>query len=419
MKTVKVTIQDENTLVLQQDGQRGDLIDLRSLHETDIDKSTIIGVVNSIKMDEFNAQLQKEKVTLEREKEFEARIKEQELLDRSKDELSRKDFEIASLNSKLESIAKQTESEIKLKALEDQQRIEDEYRAKLAEKDAEISEIRHKKELEEEMLKEKLASSETALVSLKEMRSRMSTKMIGESLEIHCENEFNRIKPIAFSGATFKKDNEVSATGSKGDYIYREVDENGNEILSIMFEMKNQDDNTLTKHKNKDFFKELDKDRREKNCEYAVLVSLLEKDNEYYDDIVTVHDYPKMYSVRPQHFITIIGFLRQGNIKSQELRREIHMLNSQNIDVANFESNMNSFKDAFARNYNLASDQFTKAIDEIDKTIDHLNKVKDNLLKSDNNLRLANNKASELSIKKLTTNSPTVAKAFEDSKAEV
>ena len=191
------------------------------------------------------------------------------------------------------------------------------------------------------------------------------------------------------------------------------TDEDGNEILSIMFEMKNEDDSTATKHKNKDFFKELDKDRKEKGCEFAVLVSLLEKDNEYYDDIVTVHEYPNMYSIRPQHFITTIGFLRQGNIKSQGLRREIHLLNNQNIDVSNFENNMNEFKTAFAHRTDLTFDQFTKAIDEIDKSIERLNKVKENLMKSGNNLRLANNKASDLSIKRLTANSPSVAKAFE------
>jgi len=413
MKTVKVSIQDENTLVLQEDAAKGDLIDLTSIHETDIDKATIKSVVNSIKMEEFNAQLKKETENIERQKALEARLKEQEIIDRSKDAISKKEQEIAALNSKLEAIATQTASEVKLKALQDQQLIEESYRQKLSDKEIEINDIKHQKELDEEKLKDQLRSSETALVSLKEMRSKMSTKMIGESLELHCENEFNRIRPFAFPNAEFTKDNKISATGSKGDYIYRENDENGNEILSIMFEMKNEDDNTATKHKNSHFFKELDKDRKEKGCEFAVLVSLLEKDNEYYDDIVTVHEYPNMYSIRPQHFITTIGFLRQGNMKSQELRREIHVLNNQNIDVTNFENNMNAFKEAFGRNYNLASDQFTKAIDEIDKTIDHLNKVKDNLLKSDNNLRLANNKATDLSIKRLTTNSPSVAKAFD------
>ena len=414
MKTLKVSIQDENTLMLQEDGQKGDLIDLKSIHETDIDKTTISSVVKSIKMNEFNAQLQKELANIEKQKALEAQLESQKIKDQAKSELTQKEQEIAALNTRLEAIARQAEVDAKLQAMQEQRQIEEKFRQELAAKETEISEIKHKKELEEEKLKEQIRASETALISLKEMRTKMSTKMIGESLEIHCENEFNRIRPIAFPNASFEKDNKVSKSGSKGDYIYRENDDDGNEILSIMFEMKNEADTTATKHKNKDFFKELDKDRREKNCEYAVLVSLLEKDNEFYDDIITVHEYPNMYAVRPQHFITIIGFLRQGNLKSQALRRQIQILNNQNVDVTNFENNMNAFKDAFSRNYNLASTQFSKAIDEIDKTIDHLNKVKENLLKSDNNLRLANNKATDLSIKKLTADSPSVAKAFDD-----
>jgi hypothetical protein len=414
MKTLKVSIQDENTLMLQEDGQKGDLIDLKSIHETDIDKTTISSVVKSIKMNKFNAQLQKELANVEKQKALEAQLETQKIKDQAKSELTQKEQEIAALNTKLEAIARQAEADAKLQAMQEQRQIEEKFRQELAAKETEISEIKHKKELEEEKLKEQIRASETALISLKEMRTKMSTKMIGESLEIHCENEFNRIRPIAFPNASFEKDNKVSKSGSKGDYIYRENDDDGNEILSIMFEMKNEADTTATKHKNKDFFKELDKDRREKNCEYAVLVSLLEKDNEFYDDIITVHEYPNMYAVRPQHFITIIGFLRQGNLKSQALRRQIQILNNQNVDVTNFENNMKAFKDAFSRNYNLASTQFSKAIDEIDKTIDHLNKVKENLLKSDNNLRLANNKATDLSIKKLTADSPSVAKAFDD-----
>ncbi|MBP6925359.1 DUF2130 domain-containing protein [Candidatus Saccharibacteria bacterium] len=400
--------------MLQEDGQKGDLIDLKSIHETDIDKTTISSVVKSIKMNEFNVQLRKELANVEKQKALEAQLESQKIKDQAKSELTQKEQEIAALNTKLEAIARQAESDAKLQAMQEQRQIEEKFRQELAAKETEISEIKHKKELEEEKLKEQIRASETALISLKEMRTKMSTKMIGESLEIHCENEFNRIRPIAFPNASFEKDNKVSKSGSKGDYIYRENDDDGNEILSIMFEMKNEADTTATKHKNKDFFKELDKDRREKNCEYAVLVSLLEKDNEFYDDIITVHEYPNMYVVRPQHFITIIGFLRQGNLKSQALRRQIQILNNQNVDVTNFENNMNAFKDAFSRNYNLASTQFSKAIDEIDKTIDHLNKVKENLLKSDNNLRLANNKATDLSIKKLTADSPSVAKAFDD-----
>ncbi len=414
MRTIKVSIQDENTLVLLEDAKVGDKIDLKSLHETDIDKSSIDTVIKRIKNEEFNSQLEAAKISIEKEKILEAKLKEKEIIDRAKDALSKKDQEIATLNTKLESIGKQVESEAHVKSLEEKQKIDEEYRKKIGEKELEIQEIKHQKELSEQKLTDQLKASETALVSLKEMRTRMSTKMIGESLETHCENEFNKIRSIAFPEAEFGKDNEVSHSGSKGDYIYREK-ESGNEILSIMFEMKNEDSSTSTKHKNKDFLKELDKDRREKGCEYAVLVSLLEKDNEYYDDIVTVHVYPKMYVIRPQHFITIIGFLRQGNIKSQELQRKIQDLKNRNIDVTNFESSLNSFKEGFARNYNLASTQFSAAIEEIDKAIERLQKVKDNLLKSDNNLRLANNKASELSIKRLTASSPSVAKAFEES----
>lgn len=413
MKKVKVSIQDENTLVLLEDGSKGDIIDLKSIHETDIDKTTITNVVNSIKRDAFNAELKKEKDVIERENNLRLEIKEKEWANHAKENSSEKDKEIATLNSKLETVAENTESSVKLKAIQELTEKEKEYQKKLNEKDIEINNIKHEKELSEEKFKEQIKSSETALVSLKEMRTRMSTKMIGESLEVHCENEFNRIRHIAFPNAKFSKDNTVSESGSKGDYIYREIDEDGNEILSIMFEMKNEDDTTANKKKNKDFFKELDKDRQEKNCEYAVLVSLLEKDNEYYDDIVPVHEYKLMYSVRPQHFIAIIGFLRQANTKSQHLRREIHMLNNQNVDVSNFEANMNEFKEGFSKYYGLSSKQFLEAIDEIDKTIDHLNKVKDGLLKSDRNLRLANNKATDLSIKRLTSNSPSVAEAFE------
>ncbi len=416
MKKIKVSIQDENTLVLLEDGSKGDVVDLKSIHETDIDKTTITNVVNSIKRDVFNDEVQKVKDSLERENELKLKLKEKEYEDFTKDELFKKEQEILILKNNLDTVVEKTESSIKLKALEEKQQIEESYREKLNEKEIEINNIKHEKELNEEKLKEQIRSSETALVSLKEMRTKMSTKMIGESLEIHCENEFNRIRPFAFPNAFFGKDNDISTTGSKGDYIYRENDEDGNEILSIMFEMKNEDDNTATKKKNKDFFKELDKDRKEKVCEYAVLVSLLEKDNEYYNDIITVHEYPLMYVIRPQHFITMIGFLRQANTKSQYLRSEIHRLNNQNIDVSSFEANMNAFKEAFSKNYSLASQQFSNAIEEIDKTIDHLNKVKENLLKSDNNLRLANNKASDLTIKKLTANSPSVAEAFEKSK---
>ncbi|OGG17350.1 hypothetical protein A3D78_04640 [Candidatus Gottesmanbacteria bacterium RIFCSPHIGHO2_02_FULL_39_14] len=394
------------------------MINLKSIHDTDIDKTSIENLIKSIKTEEFNTQLEAAKRSIEKEKDLESQLKEKDIINKANQALTKKDQEIATLNSKVDSIAKQIESDFKLKNLEEKKSLEDEFRQILTEKDTAIQDIKHQKELSEQKYQDQLKASETALVSLKEMRSIMSTKMIGESLEVHCENEFNKIRPFAFPKAQFGKDNQVSTSGSKGDYIYRELDDDGNEILSIMFEMKNEDGTTAIKHKNKEFFKELDKDRLEKKCEYAVLVSLLEKDNEYYDDIVTISEYSCMYAIRPQHFITIIGFLRQGNLKSQELQKTIFALKNQNIDVTNFEANMNAFKDAFSRNYSLASEQFSKAVEEIEKTIDHLNKVKENLLKSDNNLRLANNKASELTVKRLTANSPSVAKAFEDSNKE-
>lgn len=414
MKKIKVSIKDENTLVLLEDAKQGDIVDLSSIHDVDIDKSTIENVVKSIKMDQFNAKLKEKTEALERENEYKLQLKEKEFSEKTQEELRKQEAKIIELNSELKNISENAEREKEITLLKERKKIEEQYQKDLKEKEDIINKMKSEKELNEERLKDQLKASETALVHYKEMKTKMSTKMIGESLEIHCENEFNRIRAFAFPNAQFWKDNVISWTGSKWDYIYREYDENGIEVLSIMFEMKNEDEVTATKKKNKDFFKELDKDRREKKCEYAVLVSLLEKDNEYYDDIVTVHEYDLMYAIRPQHFITIIGFLRQANIKSQYLRNEIHTLKNQNIDVTNFEANMNEFKEAFSKNYLLASNQFGVAIEEIDKTIDHLNKVKENLLKSDNNLRLANNKASDLSIKRLTKNSPSVAQKFEE-----
>ena len=413
MKKIKVSIKDENTLVLLESGSQWDIIDLTSLHDIDIDTTTITNVVKSIKMDQFNAELKKQTEAIERENRLKLELKEKEFAEKAKQDVKEKENKITELNAELKNISEKSEREAEITILKERQKVEAQYQKELKEKENELSKIKHDKELSEEKLKEQLKSSETALVSLKEMRTKMSTKMIGESLELHCENEFNRIRSMAFPNAKFAKDNDAS-WGTKGDYIYRESDWDGNEILSIMFEMKNEDETTATKKKNSDFFKKLDSDRTSKKCEYAVLVSLLEKDNEYYDDIIPVHEYEKMYVIRPQHFITMIGFLREACIKSQHLQQEIQRLSNQNIDVSNFESNMSDFKEAFSRNYDLASKQFGTAIEEIDKTIDHLNKVKDNLLKSGNNLRLANNKASDLSIKRLTKDSPSVARAFEE-----
>ena len=254
-----------------------------------------------------------------------------------------------------------------------------------------------------------------AIDRLRDMKARLSTKMVGETLEQHCETEFNRIRAAAFPRAYFEKDNDAR-TGSKGDYIFRDCDEANNEIVSIMFEMKNESDTTATKKKNDDFLKELNKDRNEKQCEYAVLVSLLEPESELYNSgIVDVsHRFPKTYVIRPQFFIPFITLLRNAALKSQEVKAELALVKAQNIDVTNFENDLESFKNAFSRNYDLASRRFQTAIDEIDKSIDHLQKTKDALMGADRNLRLANDKAQDVTVKKLTRRNPTMAAKFSE-----
>ena len=275
------------------------------------------------------------------------------------------------------------------------------------------------KQLAEKSLKDKyetqIKDRDDAIERLRDMKARLSTKMVGETLEQHCETEFNRIRATAFPRAYFEKDNDAR-TGSKGDYIFRDSDEAGTEIVSIMFEMKNESDHTATKNRNEDFLKELDKDRIEKGCEYAVLVSLLEPDSELYNTgIVDVfHRYPKMYIVRPQFFIPIITLLRNAAMNSLKYKSELALVKAQNIDITNFETELETFKSGFARNYDLASGHFQTAIDEIDKSIDHLQKTKDALLGTNRNLRLANDKAQDVTIKKLTRGNPTMAAKFEE-----
>ncbi|MGQ3891773.1 DUF2130 domain-containing protein [Legionella sp. CNM-4043-24] len=284
-----------------------------------------------------------------------------------------------------------------------------------------VMQMRLERQLVEQSLKERyeiqIKDREGEIERLRDMKARLSTKMVGETLEQHCETEFNRIRATAFPRAYFEKDND-SRSGSKGDYIFRDLDEAQTEIVSIMFEMKNESDETATKKKNEDFLKELDKDRNEKNCEYAVLVSLLEPDSELYNTgIVDVsHRYRKMYVVRPQFFIPIITLLRNAAQNSLNYKKELALVKEQNIDITNFENELNAFKTGFARNYELASRKFKTAIEEIDKTIDHLQKTKDALLGSENNLRLANNKAEDLTVKKLTRGNPTMAAKFAELK---
>lgn len=284
-----------------------------------------------------------------------------------------------------------------------------------------LERVELEKQLAEQSLKEKyetqIKDRDDAIERLRDMKVRLSTKMVGETLEQHCETEFNRIRATAFPRAYFEKDNDASS-GSKGDYIFRDADEEGTEIISIMFEMKNESDTTATKKKNEDFLKELDKDRTEKGCEYAVLVSMLEPDSELYNTgIVDVfHRYPKMYVVRPQFFLPIITLLRNAAMNSLEYKSELALVKAQNVDVTNFESDLDKFKTAFAKNYDLASRKFKTAIDEIDKSINHLQKTKEALLGTDRNLRLANDKAQDVTVKKLTRSNPTMAAKFEEIK---
>ena len=328
-------------------------------------------------------------------------------------QVNQKDFEIQDLKNQLKVIKTKNELDIKNKVSEKEKEIDNLTNQLELQK----SEYLIKEKNLKESYNEKLKAKDEQIDYYKDFKARQSTKMIGESLEKHCSDEFNKLRPL-FKSAFFEKDNDVK-TGSKGDFIYRDY-EDGIEFVSIMFEMKNEADETATKHKNEDFFKELDKDRREKKCEYAVLVSLLEIDNDYYNSgIVDVsYKYDKMYVIRPQFFIPLITLIRGLALNSLEYRKELRLVQNQNIDIRNFEDNINSFKNAFGRNYRLASEKFKKAIDEIDKTIDHLQKTKEALLSSENNLRLANNKIDDLTIKKLTHNNETMAQLFDDLKED-
>ena len=347
-----------------------------------------------------------------RDREFDRELERREELLVSKNEL-----EIEKLNARLS--AASTEKKLAVNQANSEKERE------LAEKDILISKLKGeiaskdsenklKTQALKEQYEEKIKLKDEQIEYYRDFKAKQSTKMVGESLEQHCDYEFNKIRASAFPNAYFEKDNDARS-GSKGDFIFRDMDENGTEFISIMFEMKNETDTTSTKKKNEDFFKELDKDRREKNCEYAVLVSLLEIDNELYNTgIVDVsYKYPKMYVVRPQFFIPIITLLRNAAMNSLEYRQELETIRHQNIDISNFEEKMNLFKEGFSRNYRLASDKFQTAIDEIDKSISHLQKIKDALISSENNLRLANDKAEDLTIKKLTRGNPTMKALFD------
>lgn len=396
-----------------------------------VDESGYANIVKQVRDKEFAKELQKREEELKdaQQKDLDlVRLEQKNQLDKA---LSAKDSELSEKDKKiqeLEACIKNNDISRDL-AVSEARQLKDK---ELAEKNTEIIRLRDQlsnkdteKQLGEESLKreyeaklkhkdEQLKEKDEQIDYYKDFKARQSTKMVGESLEQHCLTQFNSLRMTAFPTAYFEKDNDAKS-GSKGDFIFRESVE-GTEFISIMFEMKNEMDETATKHKNEDFFKELDKDRREKKCEYAVLVSLLEMDNELYNNgIVDVsYRYEKMYVIRPQFFIPMITLLRNAALNSLKYRQELEAAKNQQLDIANFEENMNAFKQGFGRNYEIASKKFKTAIDEIDKTITHLQKTKDALLSSENQLRLANNKAEDLSIKKLTKNAPSVRKMFEE-----
>ena len=412
-----------------------------------IDETEYDSIVKQIRDKEFEKEISLREQEHTKDKESAIKLAEAHLREELTKQVTERDLEITNLKNELKTKEEQTKS-----------KLEQEYKDELNKKDLEISELKNKIKLQEskneleiqkaitekdkkisdlsselvvkskefelkqnsikDSYESKLKDKDEQIAYYRDFKAKQSTKMIGESLEQHCSIEFNRLRPL-FKNAYFDKDNDAR-TGSKGDFIFRDFDDEGNEIVSIMFEMKNEADTTATKHKNEDFFKELDKDRKEKKCEYAVLVTLLEADNDYYNDgIVDVsHLYDKMYVIRPQFFIPLITLIRNLANKSLEYKKELEIIKNQNIDITHFEENINAFKEGFGRNYRLASERFAKAIEEIDKTIDHLQKTKEHLLKTDDNLRLANNKAEDLSIKKLAHNNPTVTKLFEDLKTK-
>jgi len=407
-----------------------------------VDDSVYTDIVKQVRDQQFKDELFNRLETAEKEKKSaieltESRIKIsfQDLLNKKDkeisalefkskselvDEVSKKDKEISDLESKLanaETLKKLALSEALKQVEKKNDQLENDLKSKDTEKELLEKSLNEKFNDKLNHKEESLRLKDEEIERLKDYKQKLSTKMTGETLELHCENEFNKLRATAFQKAHFEKDNDASA-GTKGDYIYKESDTNDNEIISIMFEMKNENDQTASKKKNEDFFAKLDKDRKAKGCEYAVLVSMLEADNEFYNTgIVDVsYKYDKMYVIRPQFFIPIITLLRNAGMKSLQYKAELNIMRNQNVDITNFEDKINDFKTGFARNYDLASRQFGEAIKEIDKTMTHLQKTKDALLSSVNNLRLANNKADDLTIKKLSHGNATMKKKFNDLK---
>ena len=403
--------------------------------EFTIDESSYESIVKQIRDHQFNEEIALRERQFKENMDAQLKLVKAEAASTSQKQLSEKDRQIEALKNELDIIDTRKALESK-EALEEMKRqlsekdnmitrlngdlankeIETKLKVNeaLSEKDREISELKAVSDADRESYRKQLADKDELISYYKDFKARQSTKMIGEDLEQHCLYEFNRVRPL-FRNAYFEKDNDASK-GSKGDFIFRDYDDDETEIVSIMFEMKNEADETATKHKNEDFLAKLDKDRKEKGCEYAVLVSLLEMDNDTYNEgIVDMsHKYEKMYVIRPQNFITIITLLRNASLNSLAYKKQLIVAQNQDLDFKNFESNMNAFKDAFGRNYTSAAKKFQDAIDEIDKSISHLQKIKDALTSSSNQLRLANDKAQDLSIRKLTKNAPSVAEKFKE-----
>ena len=390
-----------------------------------VDETGYAQLLTQVRDEAFEEELHKRAKELEAKNKSDIQLAKMEQEKSFSEAISDMDKKIADRDLEIQKLKNQIAMNDSEKKLAVTEAVHDKDK-ELADKDAEIIKLKSqidnqknesalKEKNIEESYKTQLKLKDEQIDQYKQFKASQSTKMVGESLEQHCQNQFNSIRMTAFPNAYFEKDNKVSESGSKGDFIFRDFDD-GQEFISIMFEMKNEMETTATKHKNEDFFKELDKDRQEKGCEYAVLVSLLESDNDYYNNgIVDVsYKYPKMYVIRPQFFIPMITLLRNAALNSLQYQKELAIVRNQQLDLVNFESNMQEFKDAFGKNYRLASEKFQTAIEEIDKTIEHLEKVKKNLLSSENNLRLANNKAEDLSIKKLTKNAPSVKQMFDE-----
>ena len=386
-----------------------------------IDETDYSDILNQVRNSEFAQEIEKRLKVADAEKKSALELAEANLRNSFQKALYERELKIGDLNQAIKTVETQNEHEI-YKAIKDIEKERDHLKNEISLKDKEMQlkassiQINYTNKLQSKDQLIKIKDDE--IDRLKDFKQKLSTKMVGETLEQHCEVEFNKLRASAFQNSYFEKDNDSSLGGTKGDYIFKESDSFGNEIISIMFEMKNENDETTSKKRNEDFFAKLDKDRTEKNCEYAVLVSLLEPENELYNSgIIDVsHKHDKMYVIRPQFFIPIITLLRNASMNSLKYKAELNIMKNQNIDIFDFEDKINSFRKGFAHNYDLASRKFQAAIEEIDKTIKHLNKTKEALLSSENNLRLANNKADELSIKKLTRGNPTMKQKFDDLK---